>query len=135
MFIASKYEEIYPFKLKMVHEKIGHKKISIEKIKKTEKEILESLDFNLCIPSSFEFLNATLQTFFLKQSISNKNKTYLEKICVYLLKMILHDYELIGKLDIQTMVFSTIIVGFKICEQMENKLFSNEKMVIHIPNK
>ena len=119
----------------MVHEKIGHKKISIEKIKKTEKEILESLDFNLCIPSSFEFLNATLQTFFLKQSISNKNKTYLEKICVYLLKMILHDYELIGKLDIQTMVFSTIIVGFKICEQMENKLFSNEKMVIHIPNK
>jgi hypothetical protein len=33
MFIASKYEDIYPLKMKMVFEKIAHKKLTIEKIK------------------------------------------------------------------------------------------------------
>jgi hypothetical protein len=33
MFIASKYEDIYPLKMKMVFEKIAHKKLPIEKIK------------------------------------------------------------------------------------------------------
>ena len=43
MFIACKYEEIYPFKLSTVYEKIGHKKISQEQIKKKEGEILYSI--------------------------------------------------------------------------------------------
>ena len=30
MFIASKYEDIYPLKMKMVHEKIAHQKLAIE---------------------------------------------------------------------------------------------------------
>ncbi len=33
MFIASKFEDVHPLKMKMVHEKIAHKKLSIEKIK------------------------------------------------------------------------------------------------------
>ena len=33
MFIASKYEDIYPLKMRMVHEKIAHKKLTIERIK------------------------------------------------------------------------------------------------------
>ena len=33
MFIASKYEDIYPLKMKTVFEKIAHKKISINEIK------------------------------------------------------------------------------------------------------
>jgi hypothetical protein len=33
MFVASKYEDIYPLKMKMVFEKIAHKKLPIEKIK------------------------------------------------------------------------------------------------------
>lgn len=33
MFIASKYEDIYPLKMKMVYEKIAHKKLTIERIK------------------------------------------------------------------------------------------------------
>ena len=33
MFISSKYEEIYPMRLKIVYEKIAHKKLSIEEIK------------------------------------------------------------------------------------------------------
>lgn len=45
MFIASKYEEIIPFSLNKVFEKIGHGKISISTIKKTEAEILNALEF------------------------------------------------------------------------------------------
>jgi len=40
MFMASKYEEIYPLRLSVVHEKIAHKKLSLEAIKKKESEIL-----------------------------------------------------------------------------------------------
>ena len=32
MFIASKYEDIYPLKMKMIFEKIAHKKIPIKRI-------------------------------------------------------------------------------------------------------
>jgi hypothetical protein len=34
MFLASKYEEIYPLRLQIVHEKIAHKKISTDQIRK-----------------------------------------------------------------------------------------------------
>lgn len=36
MFIASKYEDIYPLKMKMVFEKIAHKKLPISVIQKLE---------------------------------------------------------------------------------------------------
>jgi len=40
MFIASKYEDIYPLKLNVVHEKIAHKKLSVEQMRDKEQEIL-----------------------------------------------------------------------------------------------
>jgi len=36
MFIGTKYEEIWPFRLKTVYEKIGHKKFSEFSIKELE---------------------------------------------------------------------------------------------------
>jgi len=36
MFIGTKYEEIWPFKLKTVHQKIGHKKFSDFSIRNLE---------------------------------------------------------------------------------------------------
>jgi len=47
MFIASKYEDIYPLKMKMVYEKIAHKKLSIEKIKTLELDILKSIKYKI----------------------------------------------------------------------------------------
>jgi len=51
MFIASKYEEIIPFSLQKVYEKIAHEKIPIKTIKRTEAEILAALDYDLTIPT------------------------------------------------------------------------------------
>jgi hypothetical protein len=33
MFLAAKYEEIYPFKMRHVYEKIGHRKLSKKEVK------------------------------------------------------------------------------------------------------
>ena len=43
MFIASKFEDIYPLKMKTVFEKIAHKKLEIERIKTLELEIMKSI--------------------------------------------------------------------------------------------
>ena len=130
MFIASKYEEIYPFKLKLVYEKIGHKKIPIEEIKKKEQEILEVLDFSLVNPTPNEFTMLAIQILNTKTEIQRKTKIYLEKVCVYLLKMVLHDYEIISKINYHIIAASTIFVAFKIIENIDST-FKSEIMVIH----
>ncbi len=129
MFIASKYEEIYPFKLKLVYEKIGHKKIPIEEIKKKEQEILEVLNFNLIHPTPNEFTMLAIQILNSKTEIQRKTKIYLEKVCIYLLKMVLHDYELISKTNYHILAASTIFVAFKIIENLDQN-FKSELMVI-----
>lgn len=47
MFIASKYEEIYPFPLELFISKIGHNKYSKIEILKTERVILKKLGFQM----------------------------------------------------------------------------------------
>jgi Flp pilus assembly CpaF family ATPase len=61
MFIASKYEDIYPLKMKMVHEKIAHKKLSIDRIKSLELDILRAINYKIPAPTSLEFLKVYLK--------------------------------------------------------------------------
>lgn len=61
MFIASKYEDIYPLKMKMVHEKIAHKKLPIEKIKLLEMDILKAINYKIPAPTALDFLKIYLK--------------------------------------------------------------------------
>lgn len=61
MFISSKYEDIYPLKMKMVHEKIAHKKLPIEKIKTLEMDILKAINYRIPAPTSYDFLKVYLK--------------------------------------------------------------------------
>ena len=61
MFIASKYEDVYPLKMKMVFEKIAHKKLSIEKIKSMELEMLKTINYRISAPTVIEFLKINLK--------------------------------------------------------------------------
>lgn len=61
MFIASKYEDIYPLKMKMVFEKIAHKKLSIDKIKGLEMDILRVINYRISAPTSLDFLKVYLK--------------------------------------------------------------------------
>ena len=61
MFIASKYEDIYPLKMKMVHEKIAHKKLPVSKIKSLEMDILKVINYRIPAPTSYDFLRVYLK--------------------------------------------------------------------------
>jgi hypothetical protein len=61
MFIASKYEDIYPLKMKMVYEKIAHKKLAIEKIKSLEMDVLKVINYRIPAPTSHDFLKVYLK--------------------------------------------------------------------------
>lgn len=77
MFMASKYEEIYPLKLQIVKEKISHNKITKEQIKDKEREICEVLCFKLGGTTIYEFLQLYLQELKLKQCLNSKCFNYL----------------------------------------------------------
>ena len=61
MFIASKFEDIHPLKMKMVHEKIAHRKIPVEKIKAMELEFLKSINYKIAAPTVLEFIKIYLR--------------------------------------------------------------------------
>jgi len=74
MFTASKYQDIYPLRLKMVHEKIAHKKLSIEEIKSKEAEIVALRNFKLGSPTTWDFINMFIEEIF----FTGENKFHLE---------------------------------------------------------
>jgi len=61
MFVASKYEDILPLKMKMIYEKIAHKKLAIDRIKTTELDILKTISYRIPMPTSIEFLKVYLK--------------------------------------------------------------------------
>lgn len=60
MFLASKYEDIYPLKMQTVFEKIGHEKLQIEQIKKLELEIIKVINYRIHAPCVLDFLKQYL---------------------------------------------------------------------------
>lgn len=60
MFIASKFEDIFPFKMKTVYEKIGHRKLPIDKIKLLELDILKTINYRIPAPTVLDFLKVYL---------------------------------------------------------------------------
>jgi hypothetical protein len=60
MFLASKFEDIYPLKMKTVHEKIAHKKLDIQSIKTLELDIMKSIDYKIHSPTVLDFLKVYL---------------------------------------------------------------------------
>ena len=60
MFIASKFEDIHPLKMKTVHEKIAHKKLSVDEIKGVEMKIMSTLAYKINAPTCLDFLKQYL---------------------------------------------------------------------------
>ncbi len=80
MFMASKYEDIYPLRLKIVHEKIAHKKLSCQEIKEKETDISISLGFILGKPCQYDFINFFIEEIFFTQvnNFAVQDKTLCE---------------------------------------------------------
>lgn len=60
MFVASKFEDIYPLKMKTVHEKIAHSKLEISKIKELELDIMKVIKYKIHAPTVLDFLKVYL---------------------------------------------------------------------------
>jgi len=145
MFIASKYEDIYPLKMKMVFEKIAHRKLSIEDIKSLELDILKSINYKIPAPTVLDFLRVYLQEVLGighmgKTSLTAEEKAAIPtssdspagmnhliyKMALYLAKMSMHDYELSGRRP-SLVGIGSLYVALKICEQLKrDTLITNE---------
>jgi len=123
MFIASKYEDIYPLRMQMVYEKIAHKKITIESIKQMEREIMAALGSTLGIPTTFEFIRI-----YIKYIPPNEFSQFVEQMSFYLAKVCLHDYQFCGYKSALTSA-SCIYVAFKICEQLNKVTMIDKELV------
>ncbi len=64
MFMASKYQDIYPLRLKVVYEKIAHKKLSLEEIKSKEEEVSRALNYIVGKPNQWDFINHFVEEIF-----------------------------------------------------------------------
>ena len=137
MFIASKYEDIYPLKMKMVYEKIAHKKLAIEDIKTLELDILQTINYKIPAPTVLDFLRVYLievlgighmgrssLTAEEKANIPTSSDTpqglnhLIYKMALYLGKMSMHDYELSGRKP-SLVGIGSLYVALKICEQLK----------------
>ena len=94
MFLAAKFEEIYPLRIRIIHEKIAHKKFTKDEIRDRETQMINTLNFNVCPVTIINFIELSLSFLSLKDSLTQKINSHLEKLCVYIGKMIMHDYDL-----------------------------------------
>lgn len=166
IFIASKFCDINPIRLKFLIEKIGHGKFNKEEIIKMEEQILSTLQYDILKPTIYEFTtfffedlffnyennfnikNKTMQNY-LKDFIENQNninislgqynfkkyeiiskftdnlRNFMKCILIYLLKMCCQDYEIMKEKK-PLISASCIVVGLKICEQINKDKYIDE---------
>jgi hypothetical protein len=116
MLIASKLEEIIPFKVKTVVQKMTHDKIPAADILACEFKILQAVDF--CFydtPNLFALIEILLVKLDLHRTPMIND---IFKVCTYISKMILHDYSLITEFETKYLASSCIYITFKIIEQV-----------------
>lgn len=130
IFIACKYEEIYPLRLQTVYERIAHKKLSCEQIKEKELEMLESLDFNVTGPTIYDYVILLVHLNGVKQQLNEEKFLVFEKIISYISKMVIFEYEVISKQSISTIAAGILYVSFKILEQIEHNFNLNDNVNI-----
>lgn len=135
MFLATKYEEVYPLRMSIVFEKIGHKKLPCESIRQRERDILSSVNYEMTSVTLYEFID-NLITFtgikdFTPTVLGDQFAGYLQRVSVYLAKMVLHDYDLISSYTYATLAAGTLFVTFKIIEQLDRS-FSASQQIQHV---
>jgi cyclin A len=147
MFIASKYEDIYPLKMKMVFEKIAHKKLSIERIKALELDMLKQIHYKIPAPTVLDFLKIYLKEVLEISHVGNTSlkkeekeaiptssdspegqKHLIYKMAMYLSKMSLHDYDLSGRKP-SLVAVGSLYVALKICEQLKKATLITNSIV------
>ena len=120
MLLASKMEEIIPFKISTVVDKMAHGKIDFKTIKNFESEILLTLNFKLLdSPSLFIFTEFLLSKIYLHE---RKDYKEIRSVIVYITKMVMHDLDILSKYSLKYIAASCIYICFKIIEQVSSSV-------------
>ncbi len=107
-------------RLSILYEKVGHKKLTIEEILQKEGEILSVLGFNLVNVTAYEFVTNVLFQLGLKETMNKDLYDYLQRVCVYLSKANMYDYELTSQYSTCELAACTLFVAFKVTEQVDS---------------
>lgn len=78
MYMASKYEDIFPLHSKIVSEKIAHKAISAKEILKKESEYLRMFDFEIDFVTHYDFHQTYVDK--VERSLGKSNKKLMKLI-------------------------------------------------------
>lgn len=115
MVLASKIEEITPFKVSIAVDKMSHGKLTAREIVKCELDMISALDFKLMNNSSlFVFTEMVLIRLNFHMSPIWKD---VIKIITYITKLVMHDYKVLMKYPIEYLGCACVYLGFKIVEQ------------------
>ena len=128
MFIASKFQEIYPICLKDFVHRIGHDQFTDEEVKKMECKIFRDIKPECLVSTSVYDFN---KTYFYDFYYNNKNliKTdedakifkYIKLTSIYLNKLILH-YEIFYQEKCSLKAIACIVTSMKIlCDCLKDK--------------
>lgn len=181
MFVASKFEDLYPLKLQTVYEKIAHQKISTEKIKEIELEMMLSVEYIIHTPTVLDFLKiylvdtlnieigsstdtkakheaaisstfqkslrikqksrrSELDSLRLMNRKNNDGSTHdnflsflIEKLAIYLAKLVVHDIDLAQE-NPSLLAVGSIYVALKVAEQLTKKELISTDVILRLKN-
>jgi hypothetical protein len=129
IFIASKMEDLVPFSLTVVYNKIAHEMLSKQVILKKEQELFQTLDYNIKI--------ATLQNYtsiFLVSFYSGTGHRYYEltsQLIDFISKTAHHDYSLIQTRQ-NVLSASVVYVSFVILEKLVGKKWITREFMVKL---
>ena len=120
MFIASKFQEIYPINMRDFVQKIGHEQFKSDEIKNMECKILTDLKMeNLVTTSIYDFCKTYFYDFYynnknlINSDEDNKIYKYIKSTSFYLTKLILH-YEFFYQEVCSVKAIACIVTALKI---------------------
>lgn len=116
MLLASKMEEIVPFKVSTVIDKMTHGKLAAREVVRCEEDILKTLDFQLLgSPSLFILVEFLCVKLGFHTSPFQKD---IAKVVTYITKMLMHDYGTLTRFPLKYLACSCLYICFKIIEQI-----------------
>ncbi|CAD8210507.1 unnamed protein product [Paramecium octaurelia] len=114
IFIASKIEDIKCFDIETIIIVLSHNKFSAHQIKKMEKDILETLNYNTNFPTLNEYLQYL--NFQLFGQSQNQFVQTIYDTASHILKMCCHDFQM---MQYEQMLLAASILGYTIYNYIE----------------
>ncbi|CAI2367026.1 unnamed protein product [Moneuplotes crassus] len=126
IFIASKMEDIVPFSLRIIHEKIAHQNLSKGSILNREKEIFDTLYFNVNFPTVSNFTNIFLVHVFEGEGHEDYPAAY--QLVDYVSKITQYEYSVVT--GSQSILSGAILyLSFTILQKIINKKCINKSFM------